>query len=373
MHGTAHVNGMLRTGQRREAAQARASFLAATFDAMPGEVAVLDAQGDIVLVNAAWRAFGESNGLATPESCLGTSYLAACDATGEDGEVALAAQLGLRDVIHGRRETLTMEYPCHAPDAKRWFVLRAAGFTLDGERYVVTMHEDITGHHVSEAIVRARETELAAFNVALSHDPRGPLRRIDALADETMDAHEAELVKAETRRARDFVAAMIDMSRVSSATLDLQDVDLSRLAARVAAKIEASLGEHRVAWSIAPGLRARGDPALLRFVLENLLHNAWKYTRGSPDARVEVGRGVDPAGAEAFFVRDNGVGFAPEDAPRLFRSFQRVADDRAPEGTGMGLATAARIVERHGGRVWATGAPGEGATFWFTLPRAEDR
>lgn len=361
---------MLRTGQRRDAAMARLGFLAASLDALPSEVAVVDSQGDIVLVNEAWRAFGERNGLTTPGSCLGTSYLAACDVANEDGAIALAAQQGIRDVVLGRRETFTLEYPCHAPDAKRWFRLHVSAFTLDGERYVVTTHDDITARYVSEAILRAHEAELAAFNVALSHDPRGPLRRIDALAAETQDARAADLIQAETRRARDLVAAMIDMSRVSSATLDLQDVDLSRLATQVAAKIDRALEGHRVDWSIAPGLRARGDPALLRFLLENLMHNAWKFTRGSAHPRVEVTRDVDPAGRDAFVVRDNGVGFAPDDVTWLFRSFQRLANERESAGTGLGLATVSRIVERHGGRVWATGAPGEGAAFWFTLPQA---
>jgi signal transduction histidine kinase len=118
---------------------------------------------------------------------------------------------------------------------------------------------------------------------------------------------------------------------------------------------------------------ARGDPVLLRFAIENLLHNAWKFTRPVAEPRVEMGLGEDAEGQPAFFVRDNGIGFPQESAERLFRAFERLPAASSFEGTGVGLASVARIVERHNGRVWATGEPGEGATFWFTLPGAARR
>ncbi|MCA1714560.1 MAG: PAS domain-containing sensor histidine kinase, partial [Gammaproteobacteria bacterium] len=117
---------------------------------------------------------------------------------------------------------------------------------------------------------------------------------------------------------------------------------------------------------IAPGLRARGDPVLVRDLLQNLIGNAWKFTRGREDARIQIGTTAGREGAE-FFVRDNGAGFAPEYAGKLFRPFQRLHSQDQFAGHGIGLASVKRIVERHGGEVRAEGQVGEGATFWFSL------
>ncbi len=119
-------------------------------------------------------------------------------------------------------------------------------------------------------------------------------------------------------------------------------------------------------FAIEDGLVVEGDPRLLRVALENLLVNAWKFTRGKPEARIEFGVASDD-GRAAYFVRDNGAGFEMAYADKLFAPFQRLHSQREFEGTGIGLATVARIIERHGGRVWAEGAVGQGATVYFTL------
>jgi len=122
-----------------------------------------------------------------------------------------------------------------------------------------------------------------------------------------------------------------------------------------------------VVWQIPPGIEARGDPHLLEILLDNLLGNAWKYTRKVAQARIELGARIEsPAGA-VYFVRDNGAGFDMQFAHKLFTPFQRLHTISEFEGTGIGLATVARIVRRHGGRVWAESQPGQGSTFYFTL------
>jgi signal transduction histidine kinase len=128
--------------------------------------------------------------------------------------------------------------------------------------------------------------------------------------------------------------------------------------------------QRQVEATVQPFQQVWGDPALLRQVFVNLLSNALKYTRNRAHARIEVG-GSSDAKEDTFWVKDNGVGFQPESVGKLFRVFQRLHSDTEFEGTGVGLALVQRIVERHGGRVWAEGAPGQGATFFFTLPRRE--
>jgi hypothetical protein len=146
-------------------------------------------------------------------------------------------------------------------------------------------------------------------------------------------------------------------------------VDLSEIAKGLAADLAVAQPRSGVVVEIAPGLKARGDERLIRVVLENLLRNAWKFTSKKAQARIEVGSVSGPE--PAFFVRDNGAGFDPAYTGRLFGVFQRLHSREDFPGTGVGLATVQRIINRHGGRVWATGAIEEGATFFFSLPSHE--
>lgn len=351
-------------------------FLAAALDALSDQVVVLDGEGDIVYVNQAWADFGEENGLSSADACLGMNYLAACDVQNGDGEFALAAIRGIRALLAGKEEHFRMEYPCHSPDMKRWFSMRATPFEHGGRPYVIIAHENVTKRHLAEAALREHEVELEAFNASVSHDLRGPLRRIEFLladllpelaqSEETQQA--VNLIQAEARRAREFVAAMLEIARVSSVAIKRHDVDLTALVERVIDEIQREDPGRRVRWKVEEGMHAFADPTLLHSVLTNLLHNAWKFTRTVEDPVIEIGKEADDGG-EGFFVRDNGVGFEPRDIGRLFHAFERLPSGAPFEGTGVGLATAARIIERHGGRIRAKGAPGKGATIHFTLPR----
>ena len=144
-------------------------------------------------------------------------------------------------------------------------------------------------------------------------------------------------------------------------------VDLSALAHEVAADLARSDPQRHVTVEIADGLVADGDPRLLRSVLENLIGNAFKFTRPRADARIEVGSSVGPDGVRVFHVRDNGVGFDMAYSDKLFGTFQRLHGNADFEGNGIGLASVLRVVRRHGGRAWAEARPREGATFFFTL------
>ncbi|WP_147652725.1 sensor histidine kinase [Vulcaniibacterium gelatinicum] len=232
-----------------------------------------------------------------------------------------------------------------------------------------------------EARVAARTRELSeanreleAFAYSISHDLRSPLRAIGgfskvlgdryaAVLDETGRDYLGRVVRAAAHM-DELIDALLALTRIGRGELRREPVDLGRIAAEIVSELRAAEPEHRVEVAIAPGLHAHADAGLVRALLQNLIGNAWKFTRGREPARIEVGR--DPDGA--FHVRDNGVGFDPAYAGKLFQPFQRLHGREEFAGHGIGLATVKRIVERHGGTVQAEGAPGQGATFRFTLP-----
>jgi light-regulated signal transduction histidine kinase (bacteriophytochrome) len=159
---------------------------------------------------------------------------------------------------------------------------------------------------------------------------------------------------------------ILELSRTARAELRRRPISLTALAEGIAAQLRAAHPERVVELVIEPGLEAEADESLSRVLLENLIGNAWKYTSKKAAARIELGREVHE-GEAAFFVRDDGDGFDMAYAHKLFGAFQRLHGTEEFEGTGIGLATVRRIVDRHGGKVWGEGRPGAGATFYFTL------
>jgi len=220
--------------------------------------------------------------------------------------------------------------------------------------------------------------ELESFSYSVSHDLRAPLRAIHGFsgllaqqAGAALDAqgrHYLERVQDAAARMGQLIDDLLELSRVTRAPVLPEPVDLSRLATQVVDELRAGEPQRAVEVVIAPGLAARGDPALLRAVLQNLLENAWKFTRGREGARIELSAAAADGRGRFFCVRDNGAGFDMRYAEKLFGAFQRLHTEEEFAGTGIGLATVQRIIARHGGRVWAEGEPGRGATFCFTLP-----
>ena len=160
---------------------------------------------------------------------------------------------------------------------------------------------------------------------------------------------------------------LLTLSRVTRSSIKLESVNLSQLARRIADELQQSQPERRVEFEIAPELWVSGDTHLLQVVLENLLNNAWKFTTQQPQPIVELGSSMPDSGIPTYFVRDNGAGFDMTYVEKLFSPFQRLHRMQDFPGNGIGLATVQRIVHRHGGRVWAEGIVGQGATFYFTL------
>jgi light-regulated signal transduction histidine kinase (bacteriophytochrome) len=175
-------------------------------------------------------------------------------------------------------------------------------------------------------------------------------------------------IRRATSRMSDLIRDLLTLSRVGHAQLGSESADLSAIASEVVANLLRTDPHRRAEVHIADGLTCLGDPGLLRAALENLLGNAWKYSSKVPEARIEVGA-IERDGRRVFFVRDNGAGFDMREAHKLFRPFERLHKAADFEGTGVGLAAVQRIVERHGGGIWAEGAQGKGATFFFELPQ----
>jgi light-regulated signal transduction histidine kinase (bacteriophytochrome) len=222
-----------------------------------------------------------------------------------------------------------------------------------------------------------KNQELEAFSYSVSHDLRAPLRHIDGFSkalieecggqlDETAREY-LSLVRAAAKRMRELIDDLLKLSKVGRAELRRESVDLSGLAREVAMELQAAAPGRPVRVSISDGVVGEADHRLLRVLFENLLGNAWKFSAKATEAVVEFGSSqLD--GVSTYFVRDNGAGFDMMNAERLFSPFQRLHSEAEFPGTGIGLATVHRIVDRHGGRVWAESAIGQGATFFWTLP-----
>ncbi|MBI3394556.1 MAG: PAS domain S-box protein [Spirochaetia bacterium] len=223
--------------------------------------------------------------------------------------------------------------------------------------------------------------ELESFSYSVSHDLRAPLRGIDGWTLAILEDYSDKLddkgkeylmrVRGETSRMNDLVTNLLSLARVARAEMRTEEISLSRLAQEAAHVVAKTDPSRNVAWIIEPGLTVSGDIGLLEVLMRNLLDNAFKFTaRSAAPACIEVGR-VKDLPVPTFFVRDNGAGFDPAYADKLFVPFQRLHGISEFPGTGVGLATVQRIVRRHGGRAWAESRPDQGATFYFTLSAPE--
>ena len=227
------------------------------------------------------------------------------------------------------------------------------------------------------AALRAVNEELEAFTYSASHDLRAPLRGIDGFSQAILEDYSSvldssairyvERIRAGAQRMGEIIDALLMLSRITTTRLHLQRVDLGKLAREIVAELQEAEPGRQLELEVQPGLLVKADQQLMRIALQNLLGNAWKFTRERDPARIEVGK-VGDGEENTFFIRDNGAGFDMSYADKLFAPFQRIHHPSRFEGSGIGLGTVQRVISRHGGKVWGRGQPDAGATFYFQLP-----
>lgn len=234
--------------------------------------------------------------------------------------------------------------------------------------------------HVAQ--IEAANRELEAFSYSVSHDLRAPLRHItgfvellnkrgEELKDEKSQ-HYLQVISDASRKMGELIDDLLAFSRMSRAEIQKGRIDFNALVREVIGEMAADAGNRAIEWDIADLPAGEGDAAMLRQVFANLAANAVKFTRQQSLARIEIGAVTGQPDEIHFFVRDNGVGFDMKYADKLFGLFQRLHSSEEFEGTGVGLANCQRIINRHGGRIWAEAAVGSGATFWFALPARKE-
>jgi len=285
----------------------------------------------------------------------------------------------------------------------RWAAQRHPNGALQG---FMEVNRDVTARKMAERELETRSEEIQALNATLerqvqertvhleranqnleaftysvAHDLRTPLRAMSGFAEVLVEDYSevlgdvgrdyAERIEAASQRMATLIDDLLHLSQVSRAEMNLERVDLSAEVAAICGELRAGDPGRQVHTAIQEDVLVTADRSLIRIALESLLDNAWKFTGQRADARVEFGTGAAPDGATCCFVRDNGVGFDPAYAGNLFHPFQRLHAAADFPGSGVGLASVRQIIERHGGRAWAEGGVGQGATFYFTLPPAD--
>ena len=277
------------------------------------------------------------------------------------------------------------EEPIQTPGGERWLHTKKVALrdSTGKPTHLLGISHDITERRRELAELSAAKLEadaanreLESFSYSVAHDLRGPLRAIDGFSQALLEDYGARLdpeglrylarVREAAQRMAELIDDLLTLSRVTLSDLKRERVDLSALARSLLSGFQRLEPERHVEIVVAPDLVTHADPQLAAIALENLLGNAWKFTSKRTRARIEVGI-TESGGAPAFFVRDNGAGFDMTYGDKLFGVFQRLHTESDFPGTGVGLATAARITSRHRGRIWAHGLIDEGATFYFTL------
>ena len=320
-----------------------------------------------------------------------SSYLARADEFAlnqayEFGRKALADGIGVLDIAVTHHNAVDAVIAGETAEERSVEIAKAAEFlaeTLSPFEMSLRGYRDTNARLIelnetlrqARAATEAANRELESFSYSVAHDLRAPLRGVDGFslallqdyADKLDDAGCGYLrhVRESAQQMGRLIDDLLALSRVTRAELARETVDLSGLAENIAAQLQSAHPDRPVDIVIAAGMVVDGDARLLRVALENLLGNAWKFTGKHAAPRIEIG--TTASGAGTYFVRDNGAGFDMAYAPKLFGAFQRLHPVDEFEGTGIGLATVQRIINRHGGRIWATAEVDQGATFYFTL------
>ncbi len=375
------------------------AFFQSVLDALSSHIAILDGESRVIAVNAAWRRFARRNGWAGDGGFgIGANYIDLCRrASGRNSDEAPAVARALRQLLDRERDLFSVEYPCHGPRKRRWFLLQATRFTEAGSSYLVTAHHDITGRKEAEAnrsrtLVdlekakhRAEEANRAksAFLANMSHEIRTPMNAIIGMAEllrhTSLDREQQEFVEI-IHTSSDLLMVLIndilDFSKIEAGKIDLEshEFDPRSKVKEVMDLFRNRAEEHRLDLSleIAPEVpdRLRGDSARMRQILVNLLGNAVKFTpRGGVAVRIRREREDGDRVRLAMEVADTGIGIPPERREHLFRPFSQGdgSTSRRYGGTGLGLAISRELARIMGGDIEVESEVGRGSTFRAVL------
>ncbi|WP_394741201.1 PAS domain-containing sensor histidine kinase [Natronococcus roseus] len=345
-------------------------------DTLAPNIAVLDDEGAILGTNEAWKSFAEENELQPPADGVGVNYVEVCEDS--DSPYAEQAVEGVRAVLEGERETFTLEYPCHSPDSQRWFQLVVEPTRYEGELYAIVTHWNITERKLNERRVEESNERLQQFAYAVSHDLQEPLRMITSYLglierryEDELDEDGREFIEFAVdgaERMRDMIEGLLEYSRVETRGDPFEPVDLETVLEEVSTDLQMAIDDDGGELTIESLPTVEGDRSQLRRLFQNLLENAITYS-GEDSPRVHV-EAEESDGEWIVAVSDDGIGIAPGDQDRIFDVFDRLHSREEYEGTGIGLALCERIAERHGGSIEVDSEPGEGSTFFVTLPAA---
>ncbi|RQG90713.1 sensor histidine kinase [Natrarchaeobius chitinivorans] len=354
------------------------ALIPAAVDTLPINFAILDDEGTILYTNRAWQEFGEANDIEIRPDTIGTNYLAI---TGQaETETAQTAAAGLSEILAGERELFEFEYPCHSPDRKRWFLMRAASFTDDDQRYVAVAHFDITDRYEYQRRLEESNERLQQFAYVASHDLQEPLRMVTSYLqllerryrDELDEDAEAfiEFAVDGAERMEAMIEGLLTYSRVETQGTSFGSVDLDAVLDDVLTDLAVRIDETGADITAESLPTVDGDASQLRQLFQNLLENALQYS-GEQEPRISISATRD--GDEWIIsVSDGGIGIDRDDGDRIFEIFQRLHTHEEHDGTGIGLALCRRVVERHGGDIWVESEQNGGSTFSFRLPSTTD-
>jgi signal transduction histidine kinase len=366
----------------------QADFLQHLFDAVPSFLFIVDDDVRIINVNAAAARLADQEekfamrqrggdflhciySFETPEGCGRSSHCKDCVIRNSVGKA-----------IQGEgvyRETTRMNLLQGDNIAEIYVSVTTSPIYYQGKKLALLVMEDVTEQKNYEETLRQRSEDLESFSYSASHDLKSPLVAISGFSQMLVEDH-GEKLDDEVKRALGIIVRnakkmeqllqdLLQFSRISTKEVKLNEIriDMDALVREVWEDLKPAGGGREVDLLIKPLLPARGDRSMLRQVIVNLLSNAFKYTRLAERAKIEVGS-AEQGNERIYYVRDNGVGFDMKYADKLFGLFSRLHGEGEFEGTGIGLVIIKRIIEKHGGRVWAESGPNNGAVFYFSLP-----
>ncbi|KAB1187041.1 MULTISPECIES: PAS domain-containing sensor histidine kinase [Haloferax] len=332
-----------------------------SLDALPMQLAILNTDGEIIYTNEAWRAFGEANDYVGDSSFVGENYLGVCELS-DDGSLHAVAD-GIRSVIDGETDDFSHEYPCHSPDERRWFTMRATRFSHEEETYIQVVHLNITDRKLAELEVDEKAGRLQNVANILSHDLRNPLAvalgYAQTLIDEGIATERLGRIVDSLERMDDIVSDALVLARQDSVT-QLATVDLE--------------SEARTAWShvktadeslvVADSVAFEADSNRLAHIFENLFRNSVEHGRRDTDSQltVTVGTLADETEHTGFYVEDDGVGIPADERDDVFDDGYSSETD----GTGLGLSIVSQAVDAHGWCIELTESESGGARFEIT-------